>query len=356
MKHIFVAVVLALFFATTVATPALAQGPRTGDRLCTGGSAVLNSKDVVDNMILVGCGARISSGARVQRDIVSIGGQVVLEEEARVERSIVVVGSSGPVQISGTVGRDVVVVGAGLTLEPTAVIEHDVVVVGGTIVRKEGAVVRGRTERGEPSVRIPAVPPSPLSPPNVRTSSPLDLFGVVRSLITGFLFTLGLIAVGMLTVSFWPSQTQQVGRVALDSALPSLGVGCLTQIVTITLGIALVITLCGIPIAAVMFLALALAWLVGWIAVGQMAGSKILDPLNVRESLKTPIVAVIVGIVLLALISLAPIIGWFVSMIAATIGIGAVVLSRFGTRSYPATPSALPPTTTSTPPSNVTSP
>ncbi len=357
MKHIFVAVVLALLFATVVATPAFAQGPRASDHVCTGGSVVLNSEDVVGNLILFGCGARISSGARVQRDVVSFGGQVVLEPEAQVGRSVVVFGSRGPVQIAGTLGQDVVVFGAGLTLESSAVVGHDVTVVGGAIDRKAGAVVRGRTDRGGPTMTIPPAPPAPPLPPspNVRVSSPFDFFGILRSIITGFLFTLGLVAVGMLTVSFWPSQTQQVGRVALDSALPSLGVGCLTQIVTLTLGIALVITLCGIPIAAVMFIALALAWLVGWIAIGQVAGSKILNPLNVRESLKTPVVAVIVGIVLLALISLAPIIGWFVSGIAATIGIGAVVLSRFGTRSYPTTPSALPPATTNAPPANVTS-
>lgn len=350
MKHIFVALVMALLFATAVATPVFAQGPRPGDRMCTGGSIVLDATSVVDNVFLFGCGARISSEAHVQRDVISFGGQVVLEQGAQVDRSIIIIGSGGPIQISGNVGRDMVVVGSSLTLESSAVVGHDVILVGGTLDRKEGAVVRGRIERGQPSVTV-----SPGTPfRNVGFGSPFDLFGIVRSLISGFLFTLGLVAVGMLTVSFWPSQTSQVGRVALDSALPSLGVGCLTVIVALTLGIGLIVTLCGIPFAVVLFFALALAWLVGWIAVGQVAGRKILDPLHVRESLKTPVVAVIVGLILLALISLAPIIGWFISVITATIGIGAVVLSRFGTRPYPSNAPALSPAPPATPSTNVT--
>ncbi len=343
MKHTILPVALAILFAALGVTPAFAQGPRAADRFCSAGTTVVQANDVVDSVILIGCGARISSGARVHRDIVSIGGQVVVEQGAQIERSVVVVGSRGPIQIGGTVGRDVVLVGADLTLDSTADIGRDVAVVGGTIERKEGAVVRGRSVRGDPSVRTPFVP----TPPNLVVASSLGR--IISFVLTAITFTLGLLAVGILMVSFWPAQTREVGRVALDSALPSLGVGCLTIVVAITLGTALVLTLCGIPFAAVMFLALGLAWLVGWIALGQVAGGKVMEPLHVRESLKTPIAAVVVGIVLLALLGFAPIIGWFVSLMVATLGVGAVVLTRFGTQPYPQAPTALAPATPSAP-------
>ncbi len=356
MKHIYLAILFALA-TTLIATPVFAQTTRGGDRICTSGSLVLNSEDVVDSLILFGCGARISSNAHVRKDIVSFGGQVVVEQGARVDRDVVIFGTGlrftssrsdsaidqavlkdvGPNQIAGTVGRDVAVVIGDLVLEPSADIGRNVTVVSGTIEQKEGAIVRGRSVREPPSVRAPIAPP----PPSLDVAS--SIASMIASIIRGFLFTLGLVAVGVFIVAVWPQQTSQVSQVARDSALPSLGVGCLTIIVALTLGIGLIVTLCGIPIAALLFLALALAWLVGWIALGEFTGRKVLEPLHVRDSLKTPIAAVVVGVILLTLIGLAPIIGWFATTIAATIGIGAVVLTRFGTRSYPSSPSALAP-------------
>jgi hypothetical protein len=338
MKRFLLTVALVVI-ATFSATPVFAQAARVGDRVCTGGSIVLDSNAVVDNVILFGCGARISSGAHVQRDVVSLGGQVIVEQEAKIDRSVVVVGSALPVQIAGSVEQDVVAVLADVTLDSTAVVGRDLVVVRGRIDQKEGAVVRGRSVRPEPSARIPPVTPRPLFPGNS-----LDLFGIARSIVSGILFTVSLAAIGMFVVAVWPQQTTQVSQVARDSAIPSLGVGCLTIIVAITLGIGLIVTLCGIPVAVLLFMALMLAWLVGWIALSEFVGSRVLAPFNLRDSLKTPIVAVVLGVVLLALIGLPPFIGWFITTIAATIGIGAVVLTRFGTRSYPA-PSTVPPAT-----------
>src|SRR5574341_2130158 len=103
MKRVNLAILLALV-ATLIATPVFAQALRGGDRICTTGSLVLNSEDVVDSVILFRCGARITSGAHVRKDIVSLGGQVVVEQGAKVDRSVVVVGSAGPVQIAGAVG------------------------------------------------------------------------------------------------------------------------------------------------------------------------------------------------------------------------------------------------------------
>jgi hypothetical protein len=359
MKHILLAVALAFLVAPLIATPVFAQAPRGGDRVCTSGSLVLNSDEVVDSVILFGCGARISSGAHVRKDIASFGGQVIAEQGARIDGDVVIFGTGlrfsssrsdstgtdgavlkdvGANHIASTVGGDVAVIIGDLVLESTADIGRNVTVVSGAIERKEGAIVRGRLVREPSSIRPPVAPLSP----NLDAASSIG--SMIGSLISGFLFTVGLAAIGMFMVSVWPQQTNQVSQVARDSALPSLGVGCLTIVVALTMGIGLIVTLCGIPIAALVFLALSLAWLVGWIALGEFTGSKVLEPLHVRDSLKTPIAAVVVGVVLLALIGLVPIIGWFVTTVAATIGIGAVVLTRFGTRSYPASPSGLAPT------------
>ena len=84
-----------------------------------------------------------------------------------------------------------------------------------------------------------------------------------------------------------------------------MGVGCLTVFVALTLGILLIITICGIPFGLLVLLSLVVAWIFGWIALGRMTGEKVLEAIKVREIL--PIVAVVVGILVLTIVSFVPI-------------------------------------------------
>ncbi|MDE3089219.1 MAG: hypothetical protein KGJ80_07525 [Chloroflexota bacterium] len=338
MKRLY-AVLIALLLVAVMATPAFAQGPRGGDRFCTGGSETIESNETVDSVILFGCGVRIQSGARVLKDVVSFGGSVVIEKDVRVNGDVVIFG--GNLDLAGEAGRDAVLFGGNVTLQPTAVVDRDIITAGGSINRKEGAVVRGRISRGEGngshSFRFEPVSPAALGGGLLGGLTGLA-FGIVRSIF----YALALAALGALTVVFMPAQTKQVSDTAQTYAMPSIGVGCLTSFVAVTLGIVLIITLCGIPFGILALLALVVAWLFGWIALGRLAGEKILEALKARESLRTPIIGVVVGILLLAIVSMVPIIGWLVGLFIGLLGLGAVVLTRFGTRGYPTlTPAAV---------------
>jgi hypothetical protein len=277
---------------------------------------------------MFGCGGRIQSGARVQRDVVSFGGDVVIEKDVRVTGDVVVFG--GNVDIAGQVGHRVTVLGGSLVLEPTAVIQDDVNISGGLLDQKEGAVVQGRIIRGQTfsSGRVGIVPPAAVGGGIAGAVTGL-VFGFIRNII----YALALAALGALTVVFMPRQTRQVSDTAQKSAMESMGVGCLTVFVGLTLGILLIVTLCGIPFGLLVLLSLVVAWIFGWIALGRMTGEKVLEAIKVREIL--PIVAVVVGILVLTIVSFVPVIGWLVGLFIGLLGLGAVVLTRFGTRPYP---------------------
>ena len=149
------------------------------------------------------------------------------------------------------------------------------------------------------------------------------------------MYAIALAALGALVVVFMPKQTRQVIETSQAHAMPSVGVGCLTTIVAITLSILLIITLCGIPFGALLLFAFAVAGAFGWIALGWLTGEKILQALKARESWNVPVIAVIVGIFLLALVGAVPFVGWLVGAFLGCLGLGAVVLTRFGTRTYP---------------------
>lgn len=317
---------IALLLVTFVATPAFAQGTG-GDRLCTGGSEVVRSEESVNSLVLFGCGARLQKGAQVNRDVVSFGGNVVMEEATRVRNDAVVFG--GSFDIAGTVDRDVVVFGGSVTLQPTAVVNGNVLAFGGFVDRKEGAIVRGQVNRGTGTV--PPIPPVP----NVRGGWNF-LGDAVWGFVQSFFTAVGLAALGALILVFMPKQLDQVREVAEKSALPSMGVGCLTLLVVPPLMILFIVTCLGIPVSAVLGVLLVAAAAFGWIALAILLGERILNALKVKNIV--PMLAMVAGLFVLWLVSAVPVLGWLIGLFLGGLAIGAVVLTRFGTRPYPYTP------------------
>ena len=329
-------VLIALGLLVIAATPVFADGP-IRDRVCFGGSTLVRSEESVQSVVLFGCGARIQSGAQVQRDVVSFGGDVVLDENVRVGNDVVVFG--GDVQIAGQVGDEVVVFGGRVTLEPTAVVGRNVLLMGGFLDKQEGAVVRGNIERN-----------TDFSAPRFGWNWGLPMFapfspswnfwdGIVGGFIKNLVNTLALAALGALIIVFLPSQLKQVADVAEKSAAPSLGVGCLTWLVVPPLMILFVVTCLGIPLSLVLAITFVAAIVLGWIAISAIIGDRLLNALKAKNIV--PMLAMVVGLIMLWLITSLPILGGFVWLFIATLAVGAVALTRFGTRPYP--PTALAP-------------
>jgi hypothetical protein len=333
MKRL-ILVLMMLVVLTFAATPAFAQGSRGGDQFCTGGNTTVHAEDTVNSLVLFGCNAVVQNGARINKDVISFGGNVTIEQGVRIDGDVVVFG--GNLSLAGNAMRDVTIFGGNVTLEATAVVERDVVTMGGNVDQKEGATVKGRVTRGESGFTRPVPPVPPAVAPTVFASGLAGgLMGAAWAFVRAVLYALALAALGALVVVFLPQQARQVIDVSQKSAMPSLGVGCLTIFVAITLSILLIITICGIPFGVFLLIAFAVASAFGWIAVGWLVGEKIMDSVKVRESWKTPVITVIVGVILLAVVSAVPIVGWIVSMFFGLLGLGAVVLTRFGTRPYP---------------------
>ena len=321
-------VLIAVLLVAFVATPAMAQGPQ-GDRLCTGGSAVIGAEETPNSVLLFGCGARIKKGAQVNRDLVSFGGDVVMEEGARVRNDAVVFG--GDFDVAGTIDRDVTVFGGQVTLESTAVVNGNVLAFGGLVDRKEGSVVRGQIMRNGNGT-LPRAGFAPVVP-SVR-GGPVGFLGdMIWGFVQSFLTAVGLAALGALILVFLPVQIKQVSAVAEKSALPSLGVGCLTWLVAPPLMILFIITCLGIPLSAILGIFMVAAAAFGWIALAILLGDRLLNALKVKNIL--PILAMVVGLLVLWLVTAVPVLGGLIGLFLATLAVGAVVLTRFGTRPYP---------------------
>jgi predicted flap endonuclease-1-like 5' DNA nuclease len=283
---------------------------------------------------------RVADGETFRGDLVAFGGPVTVEGGGTVDGDVVAFG--GPIDVAGRITGDVVALGGPVELRETARVEGDVVLMGGPLNRHSGAVVMGSVTHGFrfgdfPRFRVPLSPPGPSFTP--EGLAPQGRSGIVSFLLAllGIAFrAAGLAAIALLVVIFIPDQTHRVKRLTVSQPIASIGVGLLTVLVAALLLGVLIITICGIPVAVVLGLALVVAVVYGWIALGLMVGEQLLAGLNTRRPL--PMVAAVVGVILITLLSALPCLGWIVSFIGGAWGLGAVVLSRGGTRDYPAAP------------------
>ena len=326
-RNMWLALLIAVVLALAV-SPAWAQGPTPLNRggLHFGGNLTFEPGTTTGDSVLFGGNATVQNGATIEGGLVLFGGNLSIVQGAKVTRDVVVFG--GNAEIAGEVGRDLAITGGNVKLLPTAVVDGNVNIAGGTLDRSDGAVVRGNVSQSSQ----PASPFRRGAPyiPGVFVNSELARgFDIVRGIISA----LALAALGALTVVFAPGAVRRVTSTVQESFVPSLGVGCLTPFVVLVLGIALAITIIGIPVAILLAIAAAAAYMFGWIAIGFLAGERILDALRVRDF--APVLAVVLGVLLLAILGQVPCIGGVISLLIGSLGLGAVVLTRFGTRPYP---------------------
>jgi hypothetical protein len=224
-----------------------------------------------------------------------------------------------------------VVFGGNVVLQSTAIVDGDLVTIGGNVQREEGAIVRGQEAEG---LEFRGLPRFWTFPTRVYTYRWSDRwFSLIFDIFKAIFVALALAALGLLIVLFWPKQTEVVRQAILYAPLPSGGVGLLTGIVAVALMVLLTITICLSPIAFLLGVALLAASIFGWAAIGLLVGQRLLEAFKVRGI--TPLMAVAVGILLLSLLGAIPCLGTLVVIVAGCVSLGAVVLTRFGTQTYP---------------------
>jgi hypothetical protein len=303
-------------------TPAVwAQEPTGGDRLVIGQAFVLpEGEEVNGNLIVLGGSATLEEGSVVRGDVAVFGGSAT---------------------VAGTVQGNVTVFGGSTTLEDSAVVEGDLATLGGSVSRSPGAVVSGEVFGGEIPLPFlnrfdrPAPPERPLPLlPAARETQRAGVWGVLGSLVAWQFRTLGtalfLALLGMVLVALAPRAMGRIASAASRGAFVSFGMGLLTLVVGVLLGLLLLVACC---LGLIVWLALGVAWLVGWVAVGLWLGQRLLQALNVRNA--SSIGEVALGVFLITVLTQLPAcIGFFIGLVLGCMGLGAVVLTRFGTRSF----------------------
>ena len=300
-----------------------AQEPTGGDQLVIGRAFVL------------------PAGGELAGNLVVLGGSAMLEEGSVVRGDVAVFGGSAAV--AGTVQGNVAVFGGSTTLHDSAVVEGNLATFGGSMSRSPSAVVSGDVFGGGIPLPLPFLsrfdrPLAPEQPwpelPTARETQRGGVWGVLGSIVAWQFRTLGtalfLALLGVALVALAPRALGRVASAAAGGAFVSFGMGLLTLVVGVLLGLLLLIACC---LGLIVWLALGVAWLVGWVAVGLWLGQRLLNALNVRNASSFGEVAL--GVFLITVLTQLPAcIGFFVGLVLGCMGLGAVVLTRFGTRPF----------------------
>lgn len=276
---------------------------------------------VVEDGLVIGQSYQLESGETLENDLTVIGGNAYLEEGSIVEGDVAVMG--GTLTIDGTVNGEVTVLGGYVYLDDHAVIEGSVNSLGGTIERSSRAVIEGgESSRPEPRPRV-----TTMRTPNMQVS-----FDPITGPLMAIFQALALAALAMLATLTLPNYLERTGRAAVAQPYGTGGVGCLTILVLVVMTITIIL----IPFSLVGFVAVALASVFGWLALGLVLGRYI--AVWLKQTWTDPVSAGVgtLSLSLLAsLLNVIPCIGWFFYVAAGMVALGAVVLTRFGTQEYP---------------------
>ena len=295
-----------------------------GDKFVLGGSFTLESGDLIDGNLVI------------------LGGTATMKEESTVTGDVVVMG--GLLDCNGSIGGDLTVVGGLVKLESEAIVEGDVNSISGKLNQEEGASIEGELNDEFPLIlpfSLPAIPglgdfggDFPFESLMITPQSSLNLLWDLMWLIArSFIWA----AVAVLVALFIPHPLKRISHAFAARPFVAGGLGCLTVLVAPIILLALIITICGIPIGMILGFILALAWYLGIIAIGLEVGARFSRVFH--QDWAIPVQAGLgvfsLTFVINAIGALVPCIGWTVPTLVGITGLGAVLLTRFGTNDYP---------------------
>ncbi len=250
-------------------------------------------------------------------EVVKVGDNVMVPENTLVKSAVSIGGSVG---VAGEIAEDAVAIGGSVVLGPTARVHGNVVSVGGKIKKDPEAKVAGQMKE----VPMPQMFSSATDIGSKVAPSALVLAQLFASLLT----FLGILALGIAAGFLFPKRVGWVAVSIENAPLKAFLWGLLWIVLILPITFLLVVSIIGIPLIVLQFVVYGIALVLGYIAVSQVLGKKLLSSL--RRYNQPMVTEIIWGIILLTLIGLVPVIGALINAVVGTMAIGASWMSRLG--------------------------
>ncbi len=255
-----------------------------------------------------------------QDNIISLGGEIRIE--GTVTDSVINFG--GTIIIEGEVEKTVVGFGSDIILKSTARIQGDVLSLGGTLDKDPGAIIKGDTVYFSTSDEVSKFFKEGFA--GVFGFSVLPLLIIFRLITLVIWFILAIIL-----VAIFPKQISFASNQIRTSFWPIFGTGILSIIIftgLIIFSVFLCFILIGIPILLALAAIGIVIKIFGRVVIFYFLGDWIFKAFGGKQA--SGLLAVILGLLLFGLLGFIPVIGSLFSFVLSIIGWGVVIRTKFG--------------------------
>lgn len=256
----------------------------------------------------------------IQDNIISWGGEIRIK--GRVTDSVINFG--GTIIIEGKVKKTVVGFGSDIILKSTARIEGDVLSLGGTLDKDPGAIIEGDTIYFSTSDEVSKFLKEGFAGVFGFSLLPLWIIFKLITLVIWFILAIILVAIFPKQISFASNQIR-------TSFWPIFGTGILSIIIftgLIIFSAFLCFILIGIPILLALVAVGVVIKIFGRVVIFYFLGGWMFKAFGGKQA--SGLLAVILGLLLFGLLSFIPVIGSLFSFVLSIIGWGVVIRTRFG--------------------------
>ena len=235
------------------------------------------------------------------------------------------------VHVRGHVTGDALAVGGDVLVHRGGRVDGDAVSIGGKVHVDEGGFVSGErvaVSLGEAGPLLPATAEDHHAVGSLVVAAGAD--ETMRWLYHRLVWMLTVAGAGVVTIGLFPERVSRVAADVTRRPVRSAVVGTLaTGLLSLFALLFVVLTFgLGSPLSFVVFAALGVAWLLGFVGFCQALG----DKLPVDSKVHGRWLALAAGVLVLAFAGTLPWVGWFGLLGISMVGIGASLSTRFGAR------------------------
>lgn len=255
-----------------------------------------------------------------QDNVISWGGEIRIL--GKVTENVINFG--GTIIIDGSVGETVVGFGSDIILKSTARIEGDVLSLGGTLDKNPGAIINGDTVYFSTSDEVAKFLKEGFVGVFGFSLLPLLIIFKLITLVIWFILAIILVAI-------FPKQVLFASNQIRTSFWPIVGTGILSIIIftgLIIFSVFLCFILIGIPILLALIAVGVVIKIFGRVVIFYFLGDWIFKAFGGKQA--SGLLAVLLGLLLFGLIGFIPIIGSLFSFALSIVGWGVVIRTKFG--------------------------
>lgn len=297
-------------------------GTIEGDVICAGSTVNINGKVLGD---VRAAGQDITLGGDISGSVTAAGRTLLLNQSAKVGRDATLGGTkvivdgkivrdlvsgADSITVSGQVGRDVSAQVNSLQFDSTAKVGGNVSYSGPSpLVKADGAAISGTTNY------------TPQQREERQQST-----GFAVQLWTMFFMFISTVIIGVVAVLVLPRAADAVGLAARTRSIASFASGAAAAIVVPIVSIFLMITVFGIPLAALLILGTMTGFVASLTVASYAIGWVLVERLNWPKRGRR-LGSVILGSLALSLVGLIPLLGPIIVIVAIFVGFGAIVVA-----------------------------